>query len=184
MLQREWRRLYKTFTSVKEQVQKKFPYRRSHAEHQLFEETKSGKLLNYVQGDIKIAEKLKLHLANPCPILKNTLADRKTLDSWWSSMQKNNVWQLLLRECFIAASRVERSLPLFCCSIWSWALCTTVHRFVEYTPRKCFSNFAQSTVDAQRESEENPNSTVVMRPWNCYLSTPTVTKCSIAVNTQ
>ena len=40
-------------------------------------------------------------------------------------------------------------------------LCTKIHRFVEYTPEKCFNNFVQSAVDAKRQGDENPNSSVV-----------------------
>ena len=36
-----------------------------------------------------------------------------------------------------------------------------IHRFVKYTPRKCFNSFVQATVDARRKGDENPNSSVV-----------------------
>ena len=38
---------------------------------------------------------------------------------------------------------------------------TKTHRFVEYTPKKCFNGFVQSAVDARRKGDENPNSSVV-----------------------
>ena len=34
------------------------------------------------------------------------------------------------------------------------------HRFVEYIPVKCFNKFVQSAVNARREGDENPNSSV------------------------
>ena len=40
-------------------------------------------------------------------------------------------------------------------------VCKKNHRFVQYTPRKCFNNFVQSAVDARRQGDENPNSSVV-----------------------
>ena len=40
-------------------------------------------------------------------------------------------------------------------------VCKKTHRFVQYTPRKCFNNFVQSAVDARRHGDENPNSSVV-----------------------
>ena len=39
--------------------------------------------------------------------------------------------------------------------------CTKVHQFVQYTPKKCFNSFAQSAVNARRQGDENPNSSVV-----------------------
>ena len=38
---------------------------------------------------------------------------------------------------------------------------TKIHRFVEYTPKKCFNSFVQAAVDARRKSDENPNSFAV-----------------------
>ena len=38
---------------------------------------------------------------------------------------------------------------------------TKIHRFVEYTPKKCFNSFVQLAVDARRQGDENPNSSVV-----------------------
>ena len=35
------------------------------------------------------------------------------------------------------------------------------YRFVEYTPVKCFNKFVKAAVDARREGDENPNSSVV-----------------------
>ena len=39
--------------------------------------------------------------------------------------------------------------------------CTKIQRFVQYTPKKCFSSFVQSAVKARRQGAENPNSSVV-----------------------
>ena len=38
---------------------------------------------------------------------------------------------------------------------------TKVHRFVGYTPKKCFNSLVQAPVQACRKSDENPNSSVV-----------------------
>ena len=40
-------------------------------------------------------------------------------------------------------------------------VCKKIQRFVQYTPRRCFNNFVQSVVDARRQGDENPNSSVV-----------------------
>ena len=39
--------------------------------------------------------------------------------------------------------------------------CKKIHRFVQYTPRKCFNNFVQSAVGARQQGDENANSSVV-----------------------
>ena len=40
-------------------------------------------------------------------------------------------------------------------------VCTKIHRFVEYTPKKCFNSFLKSAVDARGQGDQNPNSSVV-----------------------
>ena len=40
-------------------------------------------------------------------------------------------------------------------------VCEKIHQFVQYTPRKCFNSFVQFAVDARRQGDENPNSSVV-----------------------
>ena len=40
-------------------------------------------------------------------------------------------------------------------------VCRKIHWFVQYAPRKGFNNFLQSAVDARRQGDENPNSSVV-----------------------
>ena len=40
-------------------------------------------------------------------------------------------------------------------------VCRKIHRFVQYTPRNCFNSFLQSAVDARRQGDKNPNSSVV-----------------------
>ena len=40
-------------------------------------------------------------------------------------------------------------------------VCKKIHRFVQYTPRNIFDDFVQSAVDARRQGDENPNSSVV-----------------------
>ena len=39
--------------------------------------------------------------------------------------------------------------------------CTQIHQVVQYTPKKCFSSFVQSAVNARRQGDENPNSGVL-----------------------
>ena len=56
-------------------------------------------------------------------------------------------------------------------------VCRKIHRFVQYSPRKCFNSFVQSAVDARRQGDENPKSNVVaeiMKLLDC--SRHTVTK--------
>ena len=51
--------------------------------------------------------------------------------------------------------------PLFLFYLKLGLVCRKIHRFVQYTHRKCFDNFVQSAVDARRQVDEIANSSVV-----------------------
>ena len=53
--------------------------------------------------------------------------------------------------------------PLFLFYLEFGLFCKKIHRFVQYTPGKCFGIFVQSAVDAQRQGDENKNSSVVAK---------------------
>ena len=73
--------------------------------------------------------------------------------------------------------------------------CKKIQRFVQYTPRNCFNNFVQSAVDARRQLDKNPISSVVAETMKLLVnssygyqimdcSQPTVTKYLTVKKTQ
>ena len=68
---------------------------------------------------------------------------------------------LNLRKSWFQASHYKRFTLLLLFYLQPGIVCTEIHRFVEYTPEKCFNSFVQSAVDARRQGDENPNSSVV-----------------------
>ena len=52
-------------------------------------------------------------------------------------------------------------IPLLLLYLQLRLVVTIIHHFVEYIPKKCFNSFGQSAVDARRQGDENPNSSVV-----------------------
>ena len=51
--------------------------------------------------------------------------------------------------------------PLLLCYFNLGLECTKIHQFVQYIPKKFFNSFVQSAVNAQRQGDDNPNSSVV-----------------------
>ena len=84
--------------------------------------------------------------------------------------------------------------PLLLFHLKPGLFCKKIHRFVQYTPRKCFDNFVQSAVDARRQGDENPNSSVAAETMKLLANSSfgyqildrsrhTVTKCLTAEKT-
>ena len=63
-------------------------------------------------------------------------------------------------ELHITKWNVDYSSALLYCQLG--LVLTKLHRFVEYIPKKCFNSFLQSVVDAKRQGDENPFSSIVV----------------------
>ena len=67
--------------------------------------------------------------------------------------------KMLISRYFLENGTLITPLLLFCLDLG--LVCKKIYRFVEYTPVKRFNKSVQSAVDARREGDENPNSSVV-----------------------
>ena len=159
-----WWNLYKTTMCVKEHLRESFPYKRPLREENLLEEIKSGKLFVYVQCDIEVPEELKKKFANFPPIFKNTNVSRHDIGSLMQDYAKKEVLLCQPRRLLISSYLLENGpiiTPLLLFYLELGLVCKKIYRFIAYTPVKCFIKFVQSAVDARREGDENPNSSVV-----------------------
>ena len=160
----EWWRLYKTANTVKQHIRKHFPYRRSLAAEQLLEEIKKGKLFGYVQCDIEVPENLGANFANFPPIFKNTLVSKNDIGNLMKNYAEEERLLSQPRKMLISSLTLQNGTiitPLMMFYLNLGLLCTKIHLFVEYTPKKCFNSFVQLAKDARRQGDENPNSSVI-----------------------
>ena len=117
-----------------------------------------------MQCDIEVPEKLRANFANFPPIFKNTLVSK----SFIGDLMKNYVEEERLisqpRKMLISSFTLQNGTlvtPLLLFYLQLGLVCTKRHRFVDYTPKKCLNSFVQSAVDARRQGDENPFSSVV-----------------------
>ena len=160
----EWWRLYKTNNTVKQHIRELFPYRHSPAAEQLLEEIKKGKLFVYVHCDIGVPEILRSNFNNFPPIFKNTLVSKSDIGDFMNNYADEERLLFQPRKMLISSFTLQKgtlSTPLLLFYLQMSLVCTKIQLFVEYTPKKCFNSFVQAAVDATRQSDENPNSSVV-----------------------
>ena len=160
----EWWSLYKTDASVKSHLRKNFPYERPLSEEQLLQGIIDGQLLGYVQCDIEVPEHLHSYFSNFRPIFKNTVVSTEDIGNLMREYEeKENIMaqprRMLISSFILTNGTIITPLLLF--SLKLGLVCKKIHRFVQYTPRKCFNDFVQSAVDARRQGDENPKSSVV-----------------------
>ena len=164
MCECEWWRLYKTTITVKQHIREHFPCRRLLAAEQLLEEIKKGKLFGNVQCDIEVPENLRSKFNNFLPIFKNTLVSKSDIGDLMKNYPEEERLLSQPREMLISSFKLQNGTPitpLLSFYLQLGLVYTQIHRFVEYTPKKCFNSFVQSAVDARRQGDENPNSSVV-----------------------
>ena len=162
----EWWRLYKTTNTVKLHIREHFPYRRSLAAEQLLEEIKKGKFFGYVQCDIEVPKILRSTFDNFPPKFKNTLVSKNDTGDLMKTYAEEEGIMSQPRKMLISSFTLHNGTvitPLLLFYLQLGLVCTKIHRFVEYTPKKWFNSFVQSAVDARRQGDENPNSSVVAK---------------------
>ena len=75
----QWRRLYRTTTSVKLRIREIFPDRRSLTKHQLLEGIKKKNLFGYVQCDLERPGNWRANFCSIPPIFRNTLVSKNDI---------------------------------------------------------------------------------------------------------
>ena len=159
-----WWELYRTDAPVKSYLRANFPYKHPISQDQLLRRIIDGRLFGYVQCDIEAPEHLHDYFSNFPPVFKNDVVTRNNIGDLIKEYAEKEgimpqpirmlIWSFILTNCTIIT-------PLFLFYLQLGLVCKKTHRFVHYTPRKCFDNFVQSAVDARRQGDENKNSSVV-----------------------
>ena len=137
------------------------PYKLPLREESLVEQIRGGKLFGYVQCDIEVSEELKKKFANFPPIFKNANVGRHDIGLLMKDYAEGLLCQprkMLISSYFLENRTFTTPLLLFYLDLG--LVCKKIYRFVEYIPVKCFNKFVQSAVNARRERDENPNSSV------------------------
>ena len=139
-----WCSLYKTDASVKSHLRKNFPYRRPLSEEGLMQGIMDGRLFGYVQCYIEVPEHLRSYFSNFPPIFKNIVFCRKDIGTLMREYaeKENSMAQprrMVISSFTLTDGTIITSLLLFYLKLG--LVCKKIHRFVQYTPRKCFNNF-------------------------------------------
>ena len=150
--------------NCKQHIREHFPYRRSLAAIQFLGEIKEGKLFGYVRCDIEVPEKVISNLITFIPTLKNTLVSKSDIEDLMKNYAEGERLLFQPRKMLTPSFTLQNEKLIT--SLWLFYLqlglvCSKKHRFVEYTPKPCFNSFVQSAVDARRQKDKNPNSSVV-----------------------
>ena len=157
-------RLYETANIVKQHIREHLLHGRSLAAEQLLEEIKDGKLFGYVQCDIEVPVSLRANFANFPPIFNNTLVSKSDIGDLMKNYAEEERFlsqsQKMLISSFTLQNETLLTPPLLF-YLQLGLVRTKIHRFVEYTPKKCFNRFVQSAVNARRQGNENAKSSVV-----------------------
>ena len=160
----EWWSLYKTDASVKSYLRANFPYKCPLSEEKLLQQLIDGRLFGYVQCPIEVPEHLRDYFSNFPPIFKNTVVSRDDIGNLMKEYaEKEGIMpqprRMLISSFILTNGTIITPLLLFYLKLG--LVCRKIHRFVQYTPRKCFNSFVQSAVDARRQGDKNPISSVV-----------------------
>ena len=160
----DWRDKVKKDATVKEFVRSQFPYKRPMTQDTLLSQIKKDLIFGYVQCDIEVPKDCQSQFSNFPPIFKNVPVGRSDIGDLMRQYAIENKLLQQPQRMLISSFHLKNGIiitPLLKFYLSLGLVCTRIHRFVQYTPQKCFNSFVQSVVDARRSGDENPNSGVV-----------------------
>ena len=117
-----------------------------------------------MQYEIEVPENWRLNFDNFPPIFSNTIVNKNDIGELTKNYAEEHNLLSQPRKMLISSFTLQKgtlitSLIMF--FLQSGLVCTKIHRFVQYTPKKCFKSFVQSAVDARRQGDKNRHSIVV-----------------------
>ena len=160
----EWWDLVQANSMLKNYVRKNFPHKLPLCSEKLLVRIEEDNLFGYVQFDLEVPEELRERFANFPPIFKNFDVGRENIEKFMLEYAEKNALLLKPQRLLISSYKLNNGIvitPLLKFYLMLGLRCIKIHRFIEYTQQKCFNGFVQSVVDARREGDENPDSSVV-----------------------
>ena len=158
-----WWELYQTDATVNNHIRANFPNQRPLSKERLMQEIKSRRLFGYVQCDLEVPEHLSI-LCQFSPILKKTVVSTNDIGDLIKEYAEREAIMSQPRRMLISSFHLKNGTIITPFSLYYLHLgpeCTKNHQLVQYTTKNCFSSFVQSAVNARRQGDENPNSSVV-----------------------
>ena len=127
-----------------------------------------GKLFGYVQCDIEVPESLRANFANFLPIFKNTLLGKSDIGDLMKNYAEeerslSQPGKTLISSFTLQNGTLITPLPLV--YLQMVLVCTKMHRFNEYTPRKCFNGFLRAAVDQEGKVTKIPIQVLSQQQW-------------------
>ena len=120
------------------------------------------------KGDSLVTFKMILKCRNTFshfpPIFKNTVLSRNDIGDLMKQYAEKEMIMSQPRRMLISSFHLNNGTIMTPLLLFYFDLgleCTKFHQFIQYTPKKCFKSFVQSAVNARRQGDENPNSSVV-----------------------
>ena len=178
--------IYRTDATVKSHLRANFPCQPPLSERRLTQEIKSRKLFGYVHCDLKVPEHLKVYFANFPPTFKNAVVSRTDMGHLVKECAEKEGIMSQPRKKLVSSFHLKSGTiitPLLLHYLSRGLECTKIHQFGQYTPKKCFSSFAMSAINARRQGVEKPNSSVVAETMNFVANSSNGNRYWIVVDT-
>ena len=133
-------------------------------EKQLIDHIRKGEIFGAAEIDIKVPDHLKSFFADFPPIFKNTLVTEADIGEHMTEFLRTNKMSYKPRRYLIGSMFAVKQL--FITPLIQWYLkmglqVTKIYQVIEFTPKKCFQDFANNVSDDRRTGDSNPNMRIV-----------------------
>ena len=133
-------------------------------QQQLIDHIRKGEIFGAAEIDIKVPNHLKNFFADFPPIFKNIMVPEADIGDHMAEFLQQNNMSYKPRRYLIGSMFAKKQL--FITPLIQWYLkmgleISKIYQVIEFTPRKCFQNFANNVSDDRRAGDSNQNMRVV-----------------------
>ena len=162
----QWKRELKENHILRDFIRDTFPYKKRELSVEAVEmKIINGTLFGYIECDMYVPEELRHKFENFPPIFKNTEVSRSDIGPFMAELAEEQGYLKRPRRMLISSFKLEKGIlitPLVQYYLKLGLKLAKVYQIIEYPEAAfAFKDFVNSVVQARREGDYNPQSSVV-----------------------
>ena len=133
-------------------------------ENEVLSKITEGEIFGVVECDIHVPEDKKDKFSEMCPIFKNVDIPFEAIDEHMQNFVEQNRLSKKPRRGLIGSmfgNKILLTTPLLRWYVKHGLKVTKVYEVIEYTPKNCFTGFADEVSNARREGDRDPSTAII-----------------------
>lgn len=161
----DWKKEIQINNHLKQFIKCQYPFKkRELTVREMTKKVTNGSLFGFVECDISVPEELREKFKDFPPIFKNIEVSKEDIGEYMCKYAEDNGYMKRPRKMLISSYKLNNGIlitPLLQFYLKLGLKLTRIGQVVEYEGGYAFKDFVNSVVEARREGDKNPSSSVV-----------------------